>query len=143
MAKLQFKKSACGVDWLDKQAYSDFLQSLPEGQIVDVVLKPRKSKTNQQLAYYYAVMLPACVQGLKDCGYNSLSDIEVKFQFPMVIDEDECDKFLKQMFAHVNKLIQPPLKRRMTIFEMSMFIEWVLDFMATQLNVTVEAPKEI
>jgi hypothetical protein len=141
MIKLQFKKDGCGITWLDTKAYSDFIGSLQEGQVVDVNVKVRMAKTNQQLAYYYDAILPACTQGLIDIGYDTLASLEFHWDVPRKITTDDCDMFLKELFMKATNKKEFPLKRKMTITEMMEYIDWVLTFMATELQVVVDLPK--
>ena len=73
-----------------------------------------------------------------DCGYNSLSDAEVYFNVPKCITIESCDEFLKELYRIHNNERSKRLKRKMTIKELSEYIEWVKDFMATELMMVVE-----
>jgi predicted transport protein len=122
----------------EKEAYSEYIGKLVEGQVVEVEIKNSRSKTLPQLAFYHAAILPACLRGLKDCGYKSLHDIEVSFNVKKEIDTEDCDRLLKEMYRTSRTLEDKPLKRNMSLEDMQAFIDYALDFLAMELNTFLE-----
>jgi len=112
------------------------LTELPKGKYCLTIEKYRKNKSNPQLGYYYACVLPLFLKGAIDAGWE-ITSIE------------ECDIWLKSMFANkdlINKdtgqiISVPALKREMTTVEMSTFTNQVRDYAAEFLNIIIPDPE--
>lgn len=113
------------------------LGMLPAGRYQITVEKARKKKSNQQLAYYYAGVLPIVLRALNDAGWE-------------FTDTDQVDEYLKSMFAStdiVNRdtaeiMTIPALKRDMSTTEMMTFINAIRDWCSEYLNTYVPEPAE-
>jgi hypothetical protein len=119
--------------------YPEWVRLVREGQLVSIDASLfRHEKTNPQLAYYYAVVLPSIEQALVDAGYNTLpATVELQ------TDASNIDLMLKQMFKASNNLESMPQKRDMTDEQMSAFIDFAKRYCAEQLGIEIPEPKEI
>ena len=63
------------------------LTELPKGKYRLTIEKYKKDKSNEQLGYYFACVLPLFLKGAIDAGWE-ITSIE------------ECDIWLKSMFAN-------------------------------------------
>lgn len=116
---------------LDKE-----LIELPKGRYRLIIEKYRKKKSNPQLGYYFACVLPLFLRGAIDMGWE-ITSIE------------ECDIWLKSMFANkelINKntgqiISIPALKRDMTTTEFMTFTNQVRDYAAEYLGINIPDPE--
>ena len=112
------------------------LTRLPNGRYEIVIRKKRRLKSNPQLGYYYACVLPHFHRAALDQGWE-LATIE------------ELDNYLKSMFASkdvVNKntgeiLTIPGLKRDMTTTEMMQFTDSIKDYAREFLGYDIPDPE--
>jgi len=112
------------------------LTELPKGKYRLTIEKYKKDKSNEQLGYYFACVLPLFLKGAIDAGWE-ITSIE------------ECDIWLKSMFANkelINKdtgqiISVPALKREMTTVEMSTFTNQVRDYASEFLNIIIPDPE--
>ncbi len=113
------------------------LDSLHPGKYRMTVQKYRKDKSNSQLGYYYACVLPMSWNFLLEAGWEFKS-------------LDEVDAFWKSLYADqeiVNRdtaevLHIPALKRKMTTTEMSAFTNAIRNHCAEYLNGYIPEPEE-
>jgi hypothetical protein len=139
MSKIQYigiKKDNLPFQVVSSANFKRELNLLPDGRYRITVEKWRKNKSNPQLGYYFACVLPLFLQGAIDAGWE-ITSIE------------ECDIWLKSMFAnknlinkHTGQIVSvPALKREMTTVEMSTFTNQVRDYAAEYLNIHIPDPE--
>ena len=112
------------------------LARLPKGRYEIVIRKKRRLKSNPQLGYYYACVLPHFHRAALDQGW----------EFATI---EELDNYLKSMFASkdvVNKntgeiLTIPGLKRDMTTTEMMTFVDAIRDYAREFLGYDIPDPE--
>lgn len=125
-----------------KQEYEKFVDSLQDKQIVEAVFQKRRyAKTNEQLGYWYAVVMPCAVQGLLDAGYDTLfactmGGCEVE------TNVETADLLFKTLFQRFKRAKDMPLKRDMTDDEMSELIEFTKRYCAENLNTIIPEPEK-
>jgi hypothetical protein len=148
MAKAKFfmQKQSDSLQFIGpkREVYDAWVKGLPDKQIIEAVFDKRKRmKTSPQLGYWYAVILPLSFRGFLDRGIDSLhkasfcgEEVEIK------IDEDECDRYFKEMYQVKRKITKAPRKRDMTDEDMSGLIDMTLKFMAEYLDVVAPEPEE-
>jgi hypothetical protein len=113
------------------------LARLPKGRYSLTVEKARKAKSNPQLGYYYACVLPLSHKLLLEAGWDFSS-------------EDEVDIFWKDLYANkeiVNRnsgeiMTIPALKRDMSTTEFMTFVDAVKNHCAEYLNGYVPEPEQ-
>lgn len=124
--------------------YMDILNAIKAGRAVNVKLTTAATKTQEQLGYWWGVILPKVKEGLEAQG-NEMKNLA------------EVNAFLNQMFfcnsktvivkrglnEYVYTIRTPRSKSGATIDEMSDLIERVLRFAAEDLGVYIPAPNEI
>jgi len=97
----------------------------------------RHEKTNPQLAYWYAVILPHIEQALIDAGNDALPiNVELKTTV------DNVDMMMKQLFQAQRQLGELPEKKNMSDTEMSDLIDFTLRYAAESFGLAIPSPKE-
>lgn len=121
--------------WLDK---------LKEGDTVEIRLKKQgRKKTNKQLGYWFSVLLPYTVKGLREAGYNTIFDVNIGgHKVGVETDTDTVDILLKTLYKAHKGLDKLPLKRNMTTEEMSSLIDFSLQWAAENLGIFIPTPEE-
>ena len=110
--------------------------NLSPGRYRITVEKKRKNKSNPQLGYYYACVLPMFLRAAIDAGWE-LTTI------------DECDAWIKSMFGnkdlinkHTGQIVPVPgLKRDMSTVELSTMTNQARDYCAEYLGVYIPDPE--
>jgi hypothetical protein len=116
--------------------FRDECNKLSPGRYRMTIERMRKNKSNPQLGYYYACVLPLFMRHLIDAGY----------EFTNI---DQVDAFAKARFAsqqvinkHTGEVIEiPGLKREMTTLEMSTFTNAIRDWDAEYLGGYIPEPE--
>ncbi len=118
--------------------------SVSDKTVFELSLQKRKHpKTNAQLGYYHAVLLPFAVQELINTGYYDLFEMSVcGFDVGIQTSDETVDMLFKTMFRAHKQAKDIPLKRNMSDEEMSEFIDFVVRFLAVNLNANAPPPKE-
>lgn len=142
MRKLtQFAKHIGGVLVpVDHQAgaYEEWISRLKEDQAVRITHEVcRGMKTNPQLGYYHAALLPWATQVLLDNGWDTLPEVLIDDE-PVETTEENVDWWFKIKFQRRKRLEQLPSKAEMTDETMSQFIDFIINWYAT--NIGAEAP---
>ncbi len=112
-----------------------------EGKRVEVTVKRvKKNRSNEQNSYYWGVVIPVVMSGLRDIGYDGLTSSEVH-------------DFLKNKFAiNGREIINPntgevakinKTTTTMSTTEMMDYIEQVTRFAAEWLNIEIPSPMPI
>lgn len=139
MSKIQYtaiKEDNKAFRIVNKPLLEKELNLLPKGRYTLTIEKYKKKKSNPQLGYYYACVLPLFLQGAIDQGWE-------------ITSTDECDIWLKSMFGnkdlinkHTGQIVSiPSLKRDMTTTEFSTFTNQVRDYAAEYLGVVIPDPE--
>lgn len=122
--------------------YLDIKKALDKGRAVRVEVKSAASKTQEQLGYYWSIVLPRVQQGLEEQG-NELSLAEV-------------NAFLNDKFFFTQKVIMwkrgnsefvqavrtPRSKSGASKDEMSAFLDKVIRWAALDLGTFIPSPDE-
>ena len=105
--------------------------------------KQTRKKTNRQLGYWFSVLLPHTVEGLREAGHDTLFNITVgDHSVGVETDIDTTDILLKTLYKAYKGLDKLPLKRNMTTEEMSDLLEFALRWAAENLGIFIPTPKE-
>jgi len=121
----------------NRKVMEEDLRRLPKGNYTLTIEKYRRNKSNSQLGYYFACVLPMFRQFALDAGWEFES-------------LDEVDLYLKSLFAdreiankHTGEMIKiPALKRNMSSTEMMVFINQVRDWSSEFLGAYIPGPNE-
>ncbi len=119
-----------GIDWnsIGKQ-----LESWKEGQEGYIEIKKKaKLKSQEQLGYYYAVILPEAIKAFEINGDFSLMITSGKHRISLELTQDNMDSFLKNRYAakigiHVDK-------SEMNMAECSAYEDWCIMWLAQWLG---------
>jgi len=113
-----------------KEEYNGWLAGIAEGLHFTVEFKHLSaSKSQEQLGYYYGVVLPDILDGLIELGWSEIGyDDFHGLRIPKPMITANLDEFLKARYSAGKKLETVVSKARFTKKEMSEFLEWVLNF---------------
>jgi hypothetical protein len=108
--------------------YQAWIRSQENGQTFRIEVKPlRATKTLQQLAYYYGVVIPSVIEWMKDQGWSELGFIKIlNTRVPLAIDVDNTDSYLKVLYATSRGIEYEVKKARMTKHQMIDFLNFIL-----------------
>lgn len=123
--------------------YLDIKKALDKGRAVKVTVTSQATKTQEQLGYYWGVVLPRVQEGLKEFG-NEMSLAEVN-QF--LNDKFFCNCKTVIVRRGLDELVYtlrtPRSKSGASKDEMSEFLERVIRFAAVDLGVEIPSPEEM
>jgi hypothetical protein len=102
-----------------------------------MTIKPKKNRSLPQNKYYWSVMVPMVLEGLKDIGYNEIKTIE------------DAHEVLKGLF-NKKQLVNPDgvvlevasTTTKLTTLEFSLYIADVQRWAAEFLNVIIPDPNQ-
>lgn len=122
---------------INSKLFKAELNALKKGRYRVIVETLRKNKSNSQLGYYYAGVLPLALELLNAAGWE-------------FVNVDEVDIFFKSLYANkelLNKhtgeiMTVPALKRDMTTTEFSTFVEEVRSHCSEFLGGYIPGPEE-
>jgi len=118
------------ISWFDVGVELDRIPNGEKGYMS--IHKEGKPKSLQQLAYYYAVILPTAFKAFRDSGNFTLT-LSFKDKDTVVdLTEATVDIFLKIRYAQ--RLGEYKDKADMTMAECSAFEDWSIQWLATWLN---------
>jgi len=110
------------------EEYPAWVEQLGEGEHFRGSFKALStSKSQEQLGYYYGVMLPDVVEGLRQLGWS-----EVGFEWiagthvPLAVNAGNVDRYLKVLYAASRNIEATVSKARMSKQQMHDLIEFVL-----------------
>ena len=108
--------------------YADWVATLDEGSHWRASFKALSaSKSQEQLGYYYAVVIPDVIHGMKELGWQEVGFVWIAgTHVPLEITTDNVDRFLKVLYGVSRGETEPVSKARMSRQEMSGFLEFVL-----------------
>lgn len=122
--------------------YVDIKKAVETGRAVKVSVRSVATKSNEQLGYYWAVIVPKIQAGMREQG-NELSQVEVnQFLNERFFCQLKTISWVKngaEFFAQIRK---PRSKSGATKDEMSQFIDDCIRFANTELGVFIPAPNE-
>ena len=122
--------------------YVDIKKAVDAGRAVKVSVRSVATKSNEQLGYYWAVIVPKIQAGMREQG-NELSQVEVnQFLNERFFCQLKTISWVKngaEFFAQIRK---PRSKSGATKDEMSQFIDDCIMFANTELGVFIPAPNE-
>ena len=118
---------------------------LADGDYTMAITKKKRGKSQDQLGYYYAVVIPCAVQALIDAGWDSVGETAWSLggqdmtAIPLATNQDNVDSMLKALFSasEDSSLVQ---KRRMTVDEMGRLIDFAGRWLAESFGVVLPAP---
>lgn len=130
-------KENSGLRIVNDKYFKEEIKKLLPGKYKLTINKLYREKTNSQLSYYYAAVLPLFLNAAIDAGWEFTSI-------------EELDFYLKSQFANkelINKntgeiISIPALKRNMTTVEFSTFVNNVRDYASEFLGVYIPEPGE-
>jgi hypothetical protein len=139
MSKIQFigiKEQSKALRIVNNKLFRGELDRLPNGRYRITVEKYRKAKSNPQLGYYYACVLPLSQKLLIDAGWEFAS-------------LEEVDIFWKSQFAnrelinrHTGEIMDVPgLKRNMTTTDFMAFTDAVRNYCSEFLGGVIPDPE--
>ncbi len=145
-AKFYMQKQGNALQFMGSrlEVYKAWVKGLPDMQIIEAVFSKRRvAKTNPQLGYWFAVLMPFSVGAFLEQGIESLQTISYgKYKIEIPIDEDQADKFFKTIFQIRGKLKQTQLKRNMNDEEMGRLIDLTVRFLAEELGAVAPEPEK-
>lgn len=110
--------------------------ALPKGRYRITVDKLRNSKSQPQLGYYYACVLPLSWKALTEAGWEFESEEEVEAFWK--------DKFAEKEIVNRNTgevMTIPALKRDMTTTEMMTYVDSIRNYCAEYLGAVIPDPE--
>lgn len=140
MIKIQYiglKQKGNSFRVVSKENFKKELDLLPDGRYRVTVDKYRKNKSNPQLGYYYACVIPLSWKLLLDAGWKFTS-------------AEQVDAFWKKLYANTELINEttgeimsiPALKRDMSTVELSTFTDEIKKHCAEYLNGYIPDPEE-
>lgn len=110
------------------QDYAAWVNKLENGTHYRAAFKQLSpSKSQEQLGYYFAVVVPDVIKGLRENGQNQVGFTWIAgTHVPLALTTDNVDRFLKVLYASAHGIEEPVSKAAMSKKEMSKFIEFIL-----------------
>lgn len=140
MEKEDSRLEFCGD--IQRSLYSAWVDGLPDKQIVEMTLEKRRhAKTNPQLGYWHAVLMPFAVEALESSGNYTLPDLLLDGE-EIETNENTTDWYFKIKFQRYKKLKKILLKRDMTDEEMGQLIDFTMMWLAKNLSAVAPQPAE-
>ena len=122
-----------GVDWAGVKVWLQGWNDGTEGYLT--ITKKRKMKSQKQLAYYYAVIIPHSMQAFRDAEDFSLI-VEFKGKrIEMELTLDNIDRFFKLVYAGVSGKYAD--KTEMSMDECSAFEDWCIKWVYKWMKYTI------
>lgn len=121
--------------------YVDIKKAVEAGRAVRVSVRSVATKSNEQLGYYWAVIVPKIQEGMREQG-NELSQVEVnQFLNERFFCQTKTISWVKNGAEFFAQLRKPRSKSGATKDEMSQFIDECIRFANTELGVFIPEPK--
>lgn len=126
-----------------KTLYNVFVGQLQEGDTVHMRMeKNRPRKTNPQLSYWYGIVLPYTVEGMRNAGHSTVCEASIfGFNVPIATDRDSVDWMYKSMFQAHKMLDRKVEKTKMSVDEMSELIDFALTWAGENLGIYIPTPE--
>jgi len=85
------------------------------------------SKSQEQLGYYYGVVIPDVMDGMRELGLEEVGyEVLAGARVPLAINMQNVDRYLKVLYAGSRGIDETVRKARMSKAEMSDFLTFVL-----------------
>lgn len=121
--------------------YVDIKQAIDKSRVVKVTVKSVATKTHEQLGYYWAVVLPAIQQALREQGNEmSLAEINEMLNDMFFCNVKTISWVGKNGVQYVHQLKQKRSKSGATIDEFALFLDQVIRWANTELGCFVAPP---
>lgn len=119
----------------NKEQFHDFFRENPSSDFTFIATKVSSERSNKLFAYYYAEVIPKCIEGFRKLGENHNKgsvEIELKKYSPVIWKFEMIDG---QMLALDRDF------KDLNFFEKRRHIEEVIIFAAKDLDTIIEEPK--
>ncbi len=124
------------LSWKNKKVFDAYCLMMKDGDYTLTLSRTVASKTNEQLGYFHAVVVPTAFQQMVRDGNRSIMvPINGKFK-ELPLTEDVVVSMLKQVWA-TSKGCEVKSKADMTIEECSELIEISIQWCATYLGCVI------
>lgn len=120
--------------WANTKAWKEHLEGLPAGRY-KVEIKPYKTRSLQQNAFYHAVVVPMVFDGLRDAGFT-------------VRHNEDAHEILKALFLKVREekggIVIERVKSttELSTTEFNEYIQFITIWAADYLNISIPLPNE-
>lgn len=120
----------------NKKHVREAFENLEDGRY-QVLIKPRKRRSNKQNAYYHAVVCDMVKEGLQEAGYRDVQDAE------------DAHEVLKSLFLKIKTINhntgevlseRTGSTRKLSTTEMQEYIDKCVQFAAEYLGVSIPQP---
>ena len=124
--------------------YMDIKNAIDKSRVVKVTVKSVATKTHEQLGYYWAVVLPAIQQALREQGNEmSLAEINEMLNDMFFSNVKTISWVGKDGVQYVHQLKQKRSKSGATIDEFALFLDKVIRWANTELGCYIAPPTKI
>ena len=124
--------------------YVDIKQAIEKSRVVKVTVKSVATKTHEQLGYYWAVVLPAIQQALREQGNEmSLAEINEMLNDMFFSSVKTVTWVGKNGVQYVHQLKQKRSKSGATIDEFALFLDQVIRWANTELGCYIAPPTTV
>ena len=121
--------------------YVDIKKAIDKSRVVKVTVKSVATKTHEQLGYYWAVVLPAIQQSLREQGNEmSLAEINEMLNDMFFSNVKTVTWIGKDGVQYVHQLKQKRSKSGATMDEFSLFLDQVIRWANTELGCYIAPP---
>lgn len=121
--------------------YVDIKKAIDKSRVVKVTIKSVATKTHEQLGYYWAVVLPAIQQSLREQGNEmSLAEINEMLNDMFFSNVKTVTWIGKDGVQYVHQLKQKRSKSGATIDEFALFLDQVIRWANTELGCYIAPP---
>lgn len=121
--------------------YVDIKQAIDKSRVVKVTVKSVATKTHEQLGYYWAVVLPAIQQELREQGNEmSLAEINEMLNEMFFSIVKTVSWVGKDGVQYVHQLKKKRSKSGATIDEFALFLDQVIRWANTELGCYIAPP---
>jgi hypothetical protein len=126
-----------------REILDGYVASLEDGTSIEITLSKQKSeKSPEQLGYYYAVILPAAVEGFINLGHDAIPIASLYGENDEIkTTTKSMDTYLKNRYRDYLGEKESPLKRNMTVEECSDFICFVLKWLIEKPGIYCPPPR--
>ena len=121
--------------------YVDIKKAIDKSRVVKVTIKSVATKTPEQLGYYWAVVLPAIQQALREQGNEmSLAEINEMLNDMFFSNVKTVSWVGKDGVQYVHQLKQKRSKSGATMDEFALFLDQVIRWANTELGCYIAPP---
>lgn len=121
--------------------YVDIKKAVDKSRVVKVTVRSVATKTNEQLGYYWAVVLPAIQETLREQGNEmSLAEINEMLNEMFFSTVKTVSWVSKDGVQTVHQLRKKRSKSGATIDEFAYFLDQVIRWAQTELGVYIAPP---